>query len=113
MLYEVITSSTKFDILGRSAYAKLEGETRGGTAALNTDMFQRVEQIVAGTAASYGVDFRLSRQGEAISFANSRFLIDTISRQALALGFNVITSLSFGASGDAGYLVERVQRQGG
>ncbi len=76
-------------------------------------MFSAVQRIVQGAAFSHGVDYQIIRQGEAISIANTPTLVHEITRQAETLGFNIIHSRPFGASEDAGFLLERVQRRGG
>ncbi|MCD8547914.1 MAG: amidohydrolase [Aeromonadaceae bacterium] len=95
------------------SFALLEGETRGASAELNDYMFGRVQQIVEGCARSYGVDYRIRKQGEAISIENSPCLVHSVTLSADQLGFHVIHSRCFGASDDAGYMLERVQKRGG
>lgn len=95
------------------AYALLQGETRGGTAQLNDYVFSAVQRIVQGTALAHDVDYHIRRQGEAISIHNSPALVHTVTLVASQLGFNVIHNRPFGASDDAGFLLERVQKNGG
>lgn len=95
------------------AYAFLQGETRGATAALNEYVFSAVQRIVQGVAMSHGVDYMIRRQGEAISIENSPALVHTLTLLGDELGYNVIHSRPFGASDDAGFLIDRVQRRGG
>ena len=95
------------------AYVRLEGETRGESAALNDYVFSAVQRIVQGAAFSHGVDYQIIRQGEAIAIANTPTLVHEITRQAEELGFDIIHCRPFGASEDAGFLLERVQRRGG
>jgi aminobenzoyl-glutamate utilization protein A len=95
------------------AYAMLQGETRGATAPLNDYVFSSVQRIVQGTALAHDVDYRIRRQGEAIAIHNSPALVHTVTLLASQLGFNVIHQRPFGASDDAGFLVERVQKSGG
>jgi aminobenzoyl-glutamate utilization protein A len=95
------------------AYAMLQGETRGATAPLNDYVFSSVQRIVQGTALAHDVDYRIRRQGEAIAIHNSPALVHTVTLLASQLGFNVIHQRPFGASDDAGFLLERVQKSGG
>lgn len=95
------------------AYARLCGETRGENAELNDYVFSKVQKIVQGVAQAYEVDYQIVRQGEAIAITNTPTLVHEITQQAEALGFNIIHSRPFGASEDAGFLLERVQRRGG
>ena len=95
------------------AYALLQGETRGASAALNEYVFSAVQRIVQGTALSHGVDYHIRRQGEAIGIENSPALVHAVTLVATELGFSVIHSRPFGASDDAGFMMERVQKNGG
>ncbi len=95
------------------AYALLQGETRGASPALNDYVFSAVQRIVQGCALSHGVDYQIRRQGEAISIENSPALVHAVTLVASELGFSVIHSRPFGASDDAGFMMERVQKNGG
>lgn len=95
------------------AYAFLQGETRGATSQLNDYVFSAVQRIVQGVAMAHGVDYMIRRQGEAISIQNSPALVHTLTLLGDELGFDVIHSRPFGASDDAGFLIDRVQRRAG
>ena len=95
------------------AYATLQGETRGASAPLNDYVFTAVQRIVQGCALAYGVDYQIRRQGEAIAINNSPALVHSVTLAATELGFSVIHSRPFGASDDAGFMIDRVQKQGG
>lgn len=94
-------------------HALLQGETRGATPALNDYMFGQVQQIVAGAAAMQGASYLIRKQGEAIGIDNSPALLEEITPLAERLAFKTIHSRRFGASEDAGFLIERVQNNGG
>lgn len=95
------------------AWAQLKGETRGATAQLNEYVFSGVQRIVQGAAMAQGVDYRIRRQGEAISIHNTPALVHALTLLGDELGFTVIHSRPFGASDDAGFAIDRVQRRGG
>ncbi|QFI54642.1 amidohydrolase [Aeromonas simiae] len=95
------------------AHAELKGETRGADAALNDYMFAQVQRIVEGAALTYGVTFRILRQGEAIGLDNSPSLLSELTHLAKTQGLTTIQSRRFGASEDAGFLIAQVQQQGG
>ncbi len=95
------------------AWAMLKGETRGATAQLNDYVFSGVQRIVQGAAMAQGVDYRIRRQGEAISIHNTPALVHALTLLGDELGFSVIHSRPFGASDDAGFAIDRVQRRGG
>ena len=89
------------------------GETRGATPALNDYMFSQVQQMVEGAAMMQGATYLIRKQGEAIGIDNSPALLEEIIPLAQALKLETIHTRRFGASEDAGFLIERVQRNGG
>ncbi|WP_368152639.1 amidohydrolase [Aeromonas sp. R2-4] len=94
-------------------HAELRGETRGADSALNDYMFSQVQRIVEGTALAHGVTYRIIKQGEAIALDNSPALQAELAALARKQGLATIQTRRFGASEDAGFLMERVQKQGG
>ncbi|MEH8230856.1 amidohydrolase [Aeromonas veronii] len=94
-------------------HAELHGETRGADSALNDYMFSQVQRIVEGTALAHGVTYRIIKQGEAIALDNSPALQAELAALARKQGLATIQTRRFGASEDAGFLMERVQKQGG
>lgn len=94
-------------------HARLQGETRGATPALNDYMFGQVQKIVEGAAMMQGASYLIRKQGEAIGIENSPALLEEIVPLAEALKLETIHSRRFGASEDAGFLIERVQQNGG
>ena len=95
------------------AFALLKGESRGATPQLNDYVFSAVQRIVQAAGLAYDVDYHIRRQGEAISINNTPALVHAVTLTADRLGFNVVHSRPFGASDDAGFMVERVQKRGG
>ena len=94
-------------------HAELRGETRGADSTLNDYMFSQVQRIVEGTALAHGVTYRIIKQGEAIALDNSPALQAELAALARKQGLATIQTRRFGASEDAGFLMERVQKQGG
>ncbi|MFM5619329.1 amidohydrolase [Aeromonas veronii] len=94
-------------------HAELHGETRGADSTLNDYMFSQVQRIVEGTALAHGVTYRIIKQGEAIALDNSPALQAELAALARKQGLATIQTRRFGASEDAGFLMERVQKQGG
>ncbi len=94
-------------------HAELHGETRGADSALNDYMFSQVQRIVEGSALAHGVTYRIIKQGEAIALDNSPALQAELAALARKQGLATIQTRRFGASEDAGFLMERVQKQGG
>ena len=95
------------------AFALLKGECRGATPQLNEYVFSAVQRIVQAAGMAYDVDYHIRRQGEAISIHNTPALVHGVTLTAGSLGLDVIHSRPFGASDDAGFMVERVQKRGG
>ncbi|WP_439835365.1 amidohydrolase [Aeromonas enteropelogenes] len=94
-------------------HAELRGETRGADSALNDYMFGQVQRIVEGVAMAHGVTYQIIKQGEAIALDNSPTLQAELTALARQQGLATIQTRRFGASEDAGFLMERVQKQGG
>ena len=76
-------------------------------------MFGKVQQIVEGGAMMQGATYLIRKQGEAIGIENSPALLEEIVPLAEALKLETIHTRRFGASEDAGFLIERVQQNGG
>ncbi|ELR67792.1 Catalyzes the cleavage of p-aminobenzoyl-glutamate to p-aminobenzoate and glutamate, subunit A [Photobacterium marinum] len=96
------------------ANAVLMGETRGENRELNDYMYQQVERIAEASAAIHGVKVEIKAQGEAIGLHNDLEMVELLETIGLHSGFShVLREKDFGASEDAGYLVDRVQQKGG
>ncbi|PSW03779.1 amidohydrolase [Photobacterium lipolyticum] len=94
--------------------AILKGETRGENRDLNNYMYQHVERIAQASSMMHGVNVEVHAQGEAIGLHNDIELVELLASVGYGCGFNnVIREKDFGASEDAGYLVDRVQAKGG
>ena len=75
-------------------------------------MFNQVQQIVEG-GPDAGRDLPHPQTGEAIGIENSPALIEEIVPLAQGNSLDTIHTRRFGASEDAGFLIERVQQHGG
>lgn len=96
------------------ARAVLKGETRGENRELNSFMYQQVEQIAQASAMMHGVHVEIQAQGEAIGLHNDPEMVDILESVGYDSGFTqVVRQKDFGASEDAGYLVDRIQSKGG
>ena len=97
------------------ASARLCGETRGETQALDAYMMDAVQRICQAAGAMHGVDVELTIEGEAPDCDNSPELVARLRQQAEQLpGINdVVEQRPFGASEDATWMVRAVQAQGG
>ena len=97
------------------ASARLYGETRGETKALDVYMMEAVQRISQAAGAMHGVDVELMVQGEAPDCDNSPELVARLRQQAEQLPgiHDVIEQRPFGASEDATWMVRTVQEQGG
>ncbi|PSW21365.1 amidohydrolase [Photobacterium sanctipauli] len=96
------------------ANAVLMGETRGENRELNSFMYQQVERIAKASADMHGVSVDICPQGEAIGLANDPELVALLESIGEESGFTqIFREKDFGASEDAGYLVDRVQASGG
>jgi aminobenzoyl-glutamate utilization protein A len=76
-------------------------------------MFNQVQQILEGAALMQGATYHIRKQGEAIGIENSPALIEEIVPLAQGNSLDTIHTRRFGASEDAGFLIERVQQHGG
>ncbi|HAS99031.1 M20 family metallo-hydrolase [Pantoea agglomerans] len=96
--------------------ALLKVETRGVTNQVNDDIYQQALRVIAGAAAMYGVEQRVSLMGAARSCTPTQPWVDFIHQQADALGiFNSVVDRKAQAAGseDATYMMERVKQRGG
>ncbi|MEI3613189.1 amidohydrolase [Pseudogracilibacillus sp. SO30301A] len=99
-----------------ASHAELIAETRGETSEVNQYMKEQVENIVAGAASMYGVDYHIKVVGEALNSICSDDLAETLANIAKEHPFMekvvVHDDLSAGSE-DATYFINEVQRQGG
>ncbi len=98
-----------------AAHARLGGETRGDTSAINDFMMGEVERMAQASAAMWGCTCALRRTGSCPSAASSPRLTDMVAEEARAMGlFRRITHTAhFQASEDFAWLMNKTQAQGG
>jgi len=96
--------------------AVMKVETRGENNRINDDIYQRCQQIIAGAAAMFQVDYHVTLVGGARSCSPSPQWVAFIHQQAKKLGIftSVIDQQAHAAgSEDATYMMERVKERGG
>ncbi|KMV69946.1 peptidase M20 [bacteria symbiont BFo2 of Frankliniella occidentalis] len=96
--------------------AVMKVETRGENNRINDDIYQRCQQVIAGAAAMFQVDYQVQLMGSARSCSPSPEWVGFIHQQAQKLGiFTSIIDQQAHAAGseDATYMMERVQELGG
>ena len=95
-------------------HAFMQVETRGATHEINAYMFESVKRIVEGCAASYGVDCRVTKAGEA-STMTSTAAACSVAEAACAdvFGSDRVRMLDrIGGSEDCSILVRRAVEHG-
>ncbi|ESS12582.1 MAG: amidohydrolase [uncultured archaeon A07HR60] len=96
-------------------HAELRFEVRGGTAELNDYMREAAERVVRHAGGMHDVDVETELYGKTTSFEADPALVRTVTGAADSVGAvdAPIDRRQMGASEDASYLIERVQREGG
>jgi aminobenzoyl-glutamate utilization protein A len=96
-------------------YARMEMETRGETTALSDYMTGEALRIIKASSALYDVKEEIEIVGHAPSAVCNNEWIDIVERACSSSETikKVIPSLPLGASEDATFMIERVQRNGG
>lgn len=96
--------------------ATMIAETRGETSEVNDYIKTQAENIIAGAAQMYGVDYTIDLAGEAISCKCSEGLAEMLAETAQAHPFIkevVLRSDDNAGSEDATYFLDAVQKNGG
>ncbi len=95
-------------------HAFMQCETRGSTQEINEYMFESVRRIVEGCAASYGVECRVTKAGEATNFEATPAACDlAVEACAEVFGRDHVTSLeTAGGSEDCSILARRAIEHG-
>lgn len=99
-----------------ASHAELIAETRGVTNEVNQYMKEQVENIVAGAASMYGVDYHIKVVGQALNSICSDDLAETLANTAKEHPFMenvVVQDNSSSGSEDATYFINEVQSRGG
>ncbi|MEZ3500030.1 amidohydrolase [Pantoea sp. KPR_PJ] len=110
----VLQAGTGRNVVADTALMKIE--TRGVSNAVNDDICQQAQRIIAGAAAMYGVEYEVRLMGAARSCTPTQPWVDFLHQQAEALGiFDSVVDRKAQAAGseDATYMMERVKQRGG
>lgn len=109
----VLESGTAPNIV--PANARLVLEVRAERGDVCDDLRARVEAIVEGTAAAYGLGRQISPLGQTAAFAPDPELVALVAEVAGSSGRfeRVLNTHPAGGSEDAGLMIRRVQERGG
>lgn len=108
-----LISGTARNIVAEHAYMQLE--VRGESTEINDYMAANVEMTVKGMAAAYGVQYKLSRMGEAVTYKGDEEACQVVLEEAAKVP-GVISVVDMNAkigSEDCTMLIRRVQEHGG
>lgn len=106
-------SGTARNIVAGKAFMLLE--VRGETTEINDYMAANVERTVEGIARGYGVDYKLTRAGEAVTYRGDEEAVDLIKASAASVPTvkSVVDMNAKIGSEDCTMLIRRVQQKGG
>ncbi|WCE41521.1 amidohydrolase [Brevibacterium sp. BDJS002] len=95
--------------------ATLRVETRGESSEINEFMFDRAQDVIAGAATMYGVEYEVTVVGKADQESPSPELLPNIRDSFLGVhGVSAISDTSgIGGSEDATAMMKRVKERGG
>ena len=101
------------NIVAPHAYMQLE--VRGETTEINDYMAANVEMTVKGLAAAYGVQYRLTRMGEAVTYKGNEQAVEAVKTAASSVqGVESVVDMNAKVgSEDCTMLIRRVQEHGG
>ena len=108
-----LISGTGRNIVAEKAYMQLE--VRGESTEINDYMAANVEMTVKGMAAAYGVEYKLTRMGEAVTYKGDEEAV-TLIKEAASKVSGVTSVVDMNAkvgSEDCTMLIRRVQEHGG
>ncbi|ABO68579.1 Indole-3-acetyl-L-aspartic acid hydrolase [Geobacillus thermodenitrificans NG80-2] len=98
------------------SYAKMVLETRSISEEVNTELENRVRNIIAHSASMHGLEHDIEVIGAAIPISCDQELVDIILEEAKSVkgfsSFKGIESTSMGSE-DASFMIRRVQERGG
>lgn len=106
-------AGTGRNIIAEKAYLQLE--VRGESTKINDYMAANVEATVAGLAAAYGVEYKLTRMGEAVTYVGDEEAVDLLKKAASRVPSvtSVVDMNAKVGSEDCTMLIKRVQDHGG
>ena len=101
------------NIMAPHAYMQLE--VREETTEINDYMAANVEMTVKGLAAAYGVQYRLTRMGEAVTYKGDEQAVEAVKTAASSVqGVESVVDMNAKVgSEDCTMLIRRVQEHGG
>lgn len=101
------------NIVAPHAYMQLE--VRGESTEINDYMAANVEMTVKGMAAAYGVQYRLTRMGEAVTYKGDEDAVEAVKKAAACVpGVESVVDMNAKVgSEDCTMLIRRVQEHGG
>lgn len=96
-------------------HAVLKIETRGETTEVNQYIVRKAIEIIKGTSVAYGVEYKTSIVGEAITSRSDYELAEEINKIVLNMDstINLLPEFNLGGSEDATFFMERVKEGGG
>lgn len=96
-------------------HAYMQLEVRGESTEINDYMANNVEMTVKGMAAAYGVQYRLTRMGEALTYQGDEQAVEAVKLAAQAVpGVDSVVDMNAKVgSEDCTMLIHRVQAHGG
>lgn len=106
-------SGTGRNIIAENAFMQLE--VRGESTEINDYMAANVEMTVKGLAAAYGVDYELTRMGEAVTYRGDEEAVSIVKEVATQVpGVDSVVDMNAKiGSEDCTMLIRRVQEHGG
>ena len=106
-------SGTGRNIIAENAFMQLE--VRGESTEINDYMAANVEMTVKGLAAAYGVDYELTRMGEAVTYRGDEEAVSIVKEVAAQVpGVDSVGDMNAKiGSEDCTMLIRRVQEHGG
>ena len=106
-------SGTGRNIIAENAFMQLE--VRGESTEINDYMAANVEMTVKGLAAAYGVDYELTRMGEAVTYRGDEEAVSIVKEVAAQVpGVDSVVDMNAKiGSEDCTMLIRRVQEHGG
>lgn len=106
-------SGTGRNIIAENAFMQLE--VRGESTEINDYMAANVEMTVKGLAVAYGVDYELTRMGEAVTYRGDEEAVSIVKEVAAQVpGVDSVVDMNAKiGSEDCTMLIRRVQEHGG
>jgi aminobenzoyl-glutamate utilization protein A len=96
-------------------YAKMLIETRSVSTTVNEELLSKVKEIIKHSALMHGLQYEIDIVGQTPSFTCDKEPISVVMEEARDMNMfsSIKETLQAGGSEDAGYLISRVQENGG